>query len=174
MTASTVKSTIISNAESVPVSLAYNNIGGRKKAYMATIEAATTSLDETGDIMLMLPIPSKLVPTSIKLFNDDLDSNGTPALTVHVGLYRSDTGAVLDADCFAAASTALQSAVTSGTELLFKTADIANIGKRAWEYAAGVTSDPGVKLYVGLTIGTAAATAAAGTISLLVEGTLPD
>lgn len=175
MTASTVKSTMVTNMDAKPVDLTKpSKWGGELRVYSETIEAATTSLDETGDIIRMIRIPSNLVPTSILIFNDDLDSNGTPALTFDCGIYNpakpdGSAGAVIDADCFAAAQTTLQAANVGGVELLTKTMDIAKIGKEAWDIA-GSTSDPGGYLDIALTVVTAAGTAAAGTITVVVRG----
>jgi len=171
MTASTVKSAGITGFDSVPVTLRQGAVqGNESREFMATYEVATTSIDEVGDIIKMIRIPSNLRVSQLIIYNDDLDSNGTPALAVDVGLYRSDTGAVLDADGFASAITTLQSANTAGVNIAFEAQDIASLGKKAWEFCSGVTSDPGVPLDIALTVTTQAATAAAGTLSLLVRG----
>lgn len=176
MTASTVKSDQVSGFDSVPVTLEPGSkSGAAKRVYVATIEVATTSIDEAGDIIKVVRIPSKLRVTSVKMFNDDLDSDGTPALVVDVGLYNSATGAAVDADCYSDGSgnsdTTLQSANKAGVEMATKTMDIANIGKTAWEQA-NLSADPGVPLDVAITVSTAAATAATGTVTIVVEGTL--
>jgi len=181
MTASTVKSTRVTNdMDSAPRTIepaGYD--GGYTKVSVDTIEAATTSLDETGDIMLMLPIKSNQRLDSLRIFNDDLDSGN--AITVDVGLYNgpekfvTSAGtayaayAVLDADVFASAITSLQAANTAGTEIRYESGvtygEIAKIGKRLWE-ALNLPEDPCRTFVVGLTVVTQAGTAAAGTISL--------
>lgn len=172
MTASTVKSADITGFDTVPVTLkAGANQGNKLRVYTTTIEAATTSLDEANDVILMTRIPSKLRITSCKIFNDDLDAHATPTLAADVGLFNGITEVVKDADALASAITTLQAANTAGVEILFEAHDIADLGKTAWELA-GYTSDPGVDLIVGLTVTTQAATAAAGTISLKIEGSL--
>jgi hypothetical protein len=170
MTASTVKSTAISDAEAVPVTLAAGGTRGNKaRVFTATIEAATTSLDEVGDVIKMLRVPSRLRIQSVVIFNDDLDSHATPTLAADVGIFNAATGTVKDADALASAITTLQAANTAGVEIMFEAHDIADIGKTAWELA-GYTTDPGVELDIGLTITTQAATAAAGTISMRIIG----
>lgn len=170
MTASTVKSAGITGFDSVPVTLRQGAVQGNKaRIYMATMELATTSIDEVGDISKIIRIPSNLRVCQIMLYNDDMDSNGTPLLAVDVGLYRSDTGAVLTAAAFASAITTLQSANTVGVNIAFEQQDIANIGKKAWEFTS-LTSDPGIPLDVALTVTAAAATAAAGTVSMFILG----
>lgn len=172
MTASTVKSAQITGFDSVPVTVVPSGKqGAAKVSYQATIEAATTSLDEVGDIIKMVRVPANLRITKVMIYNDDLDSNGTPTLAADVGFYNASTGAVKDADGLASAITTLQAANTSGVNVAWEAHDIADLGKTAWELA-GYTSDPGVKLDIAFTITTQAATAAAGTISMEVEGTL--
>lgn len=173
MTASTVKSAAVTGADAVPVTLRQASAqGGKVRQYVATIELATTSIDEVGDIAKMVRIPSRLRVTSVMIFNDDLDSDATPTLAVDVGLYNSVTGAVVDADAFAAAITTLQAANAVGVNVANEAQDIANLGKQAWEFCSGVTSDPGVPLDVALTVSTEAATAVAGTVSIVVTGAL--
>lgn len=172
MTASTVKSTQVSNAEAVPVTAAtYAKAGGTVSAWQETIEAATTSIDETGDIVHMLRVPASVVPVSLRIFNDDLDTHSTPTLAADVGIYRADTGVVKDADALGTAITDLQAANKIGSEILHEVNDIANAGKTLWELA-GYTSHPGTDLLISLTVTTGAATAAAGTITMKLTGTV--
>jgi len=172
MTAATVKSAGITGFDSVPVTLrSSSSQGGEMRAWFSTIEVATTNLDDVGDIIKMIRIPSKLKISKCMVFNDDLDSHATPTLAADVGFYNSQTGAVKDADGLASAITTLQAANTAGVNVAFEAHDIADLGKTAWELA-GYTSDPGIPLDVALTITTTAATGAAGTISMLIEGTL--
>lgn len=172
MTASTVKSAGITGFDSVPVTLRPASAqGGKVRQYMATLEIATTSIDEAGDIIKMIRIPAKLRISRVDIFNDDLDSNGTPTLAADIGFYNASSGAVVDADGLGSAITTLQAANVLGVNVLFEAHDIADLGKTAWELA-GLSADPGVPLDVALTITTGAATAAAGTLSMLITGTL--
>lgn len=149
---------------------------GIKKVMIDEIELVAEDVGDIGDIILLAPVPSNAVITSIKLFNDDLDSNGSPALAANVGLYYSgngngtgiSSGDVVDADCFATAITTLQSANVSGVDVRFEDGDIDNIDQEAWA-VGGLSSDPGGYLYIGLTLTTAAATGAAGGIKCIVE-----
>lgn len=176
MTASTVKSEAVTLVEA-------GSVVDRKKGRLKTIvdqdAIATTSIDETGDVMLFCPIPSNAVILDLAVLCDDLDSNGTPALAADVGLYYSGiggeqyktgktSGTVIDADCFASAVTTLQAAVVNWTSLRFEAANITTADQEAWE-VAGLTADPGGLFYVGITVTTAAATAAAGDIVVKVE-----
>jgi len=175
MTISTVKSELITDIVASPIVLGDKAIGGVKRV-IDKIEVATTSIDEIGDIILLAPIPSNAKIGSIKIFNDDLDSNGAPALAANVGLYYSGKGngqrgladTVVDADCIATAITSLQAAVVLGSEVRFEAANITTIDMEAWELG-GLTTDPGGYFYIGLTITTVAATAAAGDIAIIVD-----
>ena len=178
MTAATKKSVNIVNVESNPVSMLARKLG-RKRVIIDEVELATTNIDDVGDIILFGPIPSNAVITSVKIFNDDLDSHATPTLAADVGLYYSGignfvsgaakaSGVVVDADCIGTAITTLQAANVSGVELRFEAANIDTIGYEAW-YLGGLTEDCGGDLYVGLTVTTAAATGAAGGVKLAID-----
>lgn len=188
MTASTVKSTMVTNAlDSAPKQAQDSRkLSGRMSVWSDTIEAATTSTDEVGDVMLMMPVPSHASLHSLRLFCDDLDSGGTSG-AVDVGLYNgpeaftdTDSGhtayaayAVIDADCFASAITNLTAADKTGVEIRYEAAgaanEIAKIGNPLWQIA-GLTSDPGRTFVVGITVTTQMTTPVAGTISLLAVG----
>jgi hypothetical protein len=66
---------------------------------------------------MLAPVPTNASITSIKLFNDDLDSGTTN--TCDVGIYNTDAVAV-DDDAYASAITDLRAAVTTGTEVAFE------------------------------------------------------
>jgi len=146
-----------------------------------TIAAGTGDIDDD-DILMMAEIPSNAKIKSIKLYNDDLDSGGSPALVTDVGIYNgnvlfNDTDgsatayaaeAVIDRNCYGTVMTVLQAAVTAGTEVRYETLGIETVGNFMWE-DAGLTSDPGRMLRIALTIETVAATAAAGDITMVVE-----
>lgn len=153
------------------------NLGGELRIAASTIEVATGDIDNN-DIIMFTELPSGGKVHSIRLFNDDLDSNASPTLTANIGLYAgqrfTDTDssftvyqkdAVLDEDCYASAITALQDPNTEGSEFVYEVRDIANIGNAIWQ-DAGLTSDPRIPLRLAITISNAAATAAAGTITL--------
>lgn len=188
MTASTVKSTKVTNAlDSSPrVMQDSRKLSGHLSIWTDTTEAATTSTDEQDDVILMLPVPSHVSLHSLRLFNDDLDSGGTSG-AVNVGLYNgpeafNDTDAsktayaayaVIDADCFASAITSLTAANKTGEEIRYEAAgtanEIANVGNPLWQIA-GLTSDPGRTFVVGITVTTAMTTPVAGTITLVGLG----
>lgn len=178
----TAYSTELTNLEATPqVMVSPASAGGKVRIWSDTIAAATTDIDDD-DIIMMAEIPSNAKIKSIMLYNDDLDSNGSPALVTDVGIYNgnvkfNDTDGsatayaaegVIDRDCYGTVSTVLQGAVTAGTEFRYETLGIETVGNFMWE-DAGLTSDPGRMLRIALTIETVAATAAAGDITMVVE-----
>jgi hypothetical protein len=143
--------------------------GGKVRVFMDTISAATTDIDDD-DIIMLAEIPSGAKIKSIKLYNDDMDSNGSPAIVTDLGIYNGNT-AFSDTDGSAtryAAEGVIEAAVTAGTEFRNETLDINTVANYMWQ-DAGLTSDPGVQLWIALTIETVAATAAAGDITIVVE-----
>lgn len=140
---------------------------------------ATTSIDETADVVVFTELPWNALVHRITIFNDDLDSHGTPTLAVDVGLFKmtkAGTITVLDADAYASAITTLQAANTLGVNVCFestvKDIDVTDLNKRVFE-DAGLTAEPtdGFCL-LGMTVTTVAATAAAGDVMIIVEYTM--
>lgn len=176
MTATTVKSTLITNMETLPLTTrpSRQNVFGALKVSAATVEAATTSLDEDNDRILMVPVPMSAKVLGIHILNDDLDSNGSPALAADIGLWHGQKtgtapGTLIDDDCYATAITQLQGASTTmGTNYAFEQKDIANLDKQVWE-DGGLSANPGGTAYIGISVSTGAATAAAGTITMIVH-----
>lgn len=184
MTATTVKSSkVTALGVTVPPTLQdVKHQGGRVRVVADTIEAATTSLDETGDVILLCPINSSDTLHDLIIYNDDLDTGGTSG-AVDIGLYNgpvafTDTDAsrtkkaafaVIDVDAFASAVTTLTAANTAGTRVRYESnsnsGDLANMQKPVWE-AAGLDSDPNKVFLIGVTVTTAMTTPAAGTLSL--------
>lgn len=157
---------------------------GKTVTAIDTVALGTGNL-ETNDVTLFhIDIPSNAIVTRIAAYNDDLDSDGSPALAIDIGLFAAQkfTGlvsavrtvyaedAVIDADAYVDGSTVGQAATTSYTTLPF---DSATYGpddalKEAWQ-VAGFDEDPHTNFRIGVTMATAAATAAAGDLSILVE-----
>jgi hypothetical protein len=154
---------------------------GILRAAYVTNEITTAMIDNADDLILFMALPSNAIVHQLWIYNDDLDSNGTPALACDVGLYyglksgANAQDAVIDADCFASAITTLQAENTAGVNIRFESGvtagEIAQIDNALWE-VGGLSTDPKVPLVIGLDITTAAATAAAGTITLVAYYTL--
>lgn len=186
MTASTVKSTKVTNdLDSSPRTIEpAGKSGGSVKVSVDTVEVATTSIDEAGDIVLMMPIQSSQRVHSLKIYNDKLDSHATPTLAVNVGVHNGPEAfttsagtkyaayGVIDADVFASAITTLQAANTAGVEIRHESGvtygEIAKVGLPLWE-ALNLPEDPKRMFVVSIAVDSTsvAATAAAGTVSLV-------
>lgn len=176
---STKKSDNITNIELAAIVPLNQKVGVLKQVIDEVEVAAATDTNEIGDVILLGPIPSNAVITSIKLFNDDLDTHSTPTIAADVGLYYSGkgnvvagvaqaSGVVIDADCIATAITTLQSANVGGTEIRFEAANIDTIDSEAWQLA-GLSADCGGLVYLGLTLTAAAATGANGGIKAVIQ-----
>ena len=178
----TAYSTELTSFEATPQVMADSgSAGGKVRVWSDTIAAGTGDIDDD-DIIMMAEIPSNAKIKSIMLYNDDLDSNGSPTLKTDVGVYNgnvkfNDTDGsatayaaegVIDRDCYGTLMTTLQAPNTAGVEVRYETLGVETVGNYIWE-DAGLTSDPGKNLRIALTIETVAATAAAGDITMVVE-----
>lgn len=154
---------------------------GKTRVFMDTIAAGTGDIDDN-DVLMLAQVPSNAKIVSIQLFNDDLDSNGTPTLTANCGIYngpqdyiisgtRTAANAVIDEDCYATLITTLQAANTTGVELAYEARNINAVANHVWE-DAGLSEDPHVDLRIALTMSAAAATAAAGDVTMVVTYTV--
>ena len=162
----TAKSVEITALDATPREvLETGSLEGRMRVASGTIAAGTGDIDND-DVLMMVQIPSNAKVLSIKLFNDDLDSNGSPTLAANVGLYY-ENGTALDEDCYATAITTLQAANTAGVEVAFEARNVNAVSNFAWE-DGGLSSDPGGVLRIALTMSNVAATAAAGDVSVIV------
>ena len=154
------KSSLITNADSVPAVLNNPRIdGGHERTKVAT--AAVTNLDSIGSTYRLFRVPSNAVMTDLRVY--------CPAITTaatDIGLYRTekDGGAVVDADLFTSAQV-LTSAL-AGTDVLHESGifSLANSGKELWD-ALGLTSDPSVFYDVTMTL--TAAAGATGTVKVI-------
>lgn len=178
MAATTVYSEAVTNIIADPI-VVLDHKQGELKLLIDQDAVATTSIDEAADVTLFAPIPSNAIIKDILVMNDDLDSNGTPTLEGDWGLYYSGIGGnqkasgntigtVIDANCFADADTGLQAAVVDPRSVRYITANITSADQEAWE-VGGLSADPGGLFFIGFTVGTAAATAAAGDVVVMVE-----
>lgn len=158
-----VNTSLVTNFEASPqVMNAAHELHGVKRVAQGTIALAAGDLSASDTVMLA-PLPTNASITSIKLFNDDLDSGAT--ITCDVGIYNTDAVAV-DDDAYASAITDLRAAVTTGTEVAFEARDINAMGQQVWE-DAGASSDPGGYYYIGLVFDAAGTTG--GDLSFIIE-----
>ena len=160
---SNANSDLVTNFVAVPQVLnPAQQLQGVKRIAQGTVALASGDLG-ANDTVMLAPIPSNASITSIKLFNDALDSGTTN--TADVGLYTTAL-AVVDADAYASVITSLRSAVTTGTEVAFEARDINKMGQKVWQ-DAGLSSDPALTYFVG--IGFPAAGNTAGDLSFIIE-----
>jgi hypothetical protein len=158
-----VNTDLVTNFVAVPQVLnSASQLHGVKRVATGTIALVAGDLS-ADDTVMLAPIPSNASITSIKLFNDDLDS-GTD-LTADVGIYTTAV-AVVDADAYASAITDLRGAVKTGTEVAFEARDINKMGQKVWQ-DAGLTSDPALTYFVGISFPAAGDTA--GDLSFVIE-----
>ena len=160
---SNANSDLVTNFVAVPQVLnPAQQLQGVKRIAQGTVALVAGDLG-ANDTVMLAPIPSNASITSIKLFNDALDSGTTN--TADVGLYTTAL-AVVDADAYASAITDLRAAVKTGTEVAFEARDINKMGQKVWQ-DAGLSSDPALTYFVG--IGFPAAGNTAGDLSFIIE-----
>lgn len=111
----------------------------------AIVAMTTTMLDNADDEVALFRLPKGAVVVSASMMGSDMDTNGSPALVI-------DLGDDSDEDRLIAASTVGQAGTLSST--------LATTG-----FLYKYTSDTLIKAYIK----TAAATAAAGTLSVAVS-----
>jgi hypothetical protein len=100
----------------------------------ATVEVTAAASANSIYTMFRIPANARIVFPST-LARDDLASTGSP--TLDIGLRAVDSNITTDPD---ALNDGIDAA-TAGTSNVVK--DIANYGKRAWEYVNGQTTAPG-------------------------------
>ncbi len=163
---SNANSDLVTNFVAVPQVLSSaQQLHGVKRVAAGTIALAVADLG-ANDTVMLAPIPSNASITSIKIFNDDLDSSTTN--TADVGIYKQDLS-VVDADAYASAITTLRSANTTGVEVAFEARDINKCGQKVWQ-DAGLSADSGLTYFVGLSFPAAGDTA--GDVSFVIEYTV--
>ena len=124
-----------------------------------------------GDIWLFDLVPTNAMISSIKIFNEALDTNGSPLLTLDIGFYNGPErfqdgvgGTVYAALSAVGSATLIASALTqnaastTGTEIRFSAATLATSQQRVWEWLA-LSADPGKVFHIAVKIHAAAATA---------------
>lgn len=166
------KSEIITDLDASPVVKTNpTEVGGVLREAISTMAlTATEAGGDANSVWRLLRVPSRARIVSVQLANDDLDSSGTPALAVDLGLYEVPDGSAKDQDFFASAITNLQAAQTAFQDETYESAvvGVEDYHKRLWEQL-GESEDPEVNYDIALTVTTAAATGAAGDIVAKVQ-----
>jgi hypothetical protein len=162
-----VNTSLVANFVAVPQVLnPAHQLHGVKRIAQGSIALAAGDLSASDTVMLA-PIPSNASISSIRLINDDLDSS--TVITADVGLYTTAL-AVVDADAYASAIENLRAAVVApGTEVAFEARDHNKTGQKVWQ-DAGLSADPGVVYFVGISFPAAGDTA--GDLSFIIEYTV--
>jgi len=160
---------------------------GRPVMVQDSEELATGELDASDVVLYDILVPSNGIHESVRIYNDDLDSNACPTLAIDIGLFAAEeftsvtsgtatkhvADDVLDADILVDGSAEAQSANTDWVRLVPDSATFGpeDAGKAYWEIL-GYDSDPKTNFRVGVTMATGAATAAAGDLALMVVYTV--
>lgn len=133
--------------------------GGRVKVWVETVETTATDSQSSTYLLAYLPSNARILGAS-KVYWDDL---GTTSATVDLGVYNISGSAITDDPD--ALNDGL--AVTSSASNAGLVKDVANYGKRLYEYVNGQTTDPKCDLAIKAKIEDADISAA-GTITLEV------
>jgi hypothetical protein len=166
-----------------------------KQAKMAVIRSVdvhaftTGELEATDKVEYAIQIPSNAVIHKIEAHNDDLDSDGTPAILLDVGLSASKNftrtvsgvkslikdGDVVDEDLFVDGSAVAQAATTKWTVLDMDTATAGadKAVKEVWELL-GYDENPRTVFNLLVTVATAPDAAQAGDVAIAVEYSVPN
>ena len=127
----------------------------------------TSANQALNNVIALGVIDSGAILDKLIFYNDTaLDTNGSPTLTVDIGLYTMDVAGNLtavSAACYSSASTAIRAANATGVDLMTANGAAVTSATVLTTAAsiAGVSPDPVKQYVIGLKIHAAAATAAA-------------
>lgn len=159
-----LKTLSLTNADAVPVVIGNSRVlGGRVR--QAVGNALADSVASIGSIYRLARVPSNACALTVVLSNAAFTTTGA----ADIGVYKSNAGAVVDADFFASAQ--LLTAALLNTEVTHESGvyTLANREKPLWE-ALGLTADPQIMYDVALTL-TAANTTTSAQVALRVQYT---
>lgn len=133
--------------------------GGKVRVWIETVETAADDTTASRYIMARIPSNARLLGAS-RIYNDAL---GTATATLSVGLTNT-TGRTDFTNSTTGINSGLitSSASTVGRPLI---GDVANYGKRAWEFTTA-TTDPKCDMFLELQLATANLSSGAGTITV--------
>lgn len=132
--------------------------GGIVRYWCETVEVNSDDSATSTYHLARIPSNARIIGAS-RLHFDDLASAGSP--TLDIGVFGVRSGQITDdAD---ALNDGIDCASAAGSAAVVK--NIANYGKRLWEYVNGQTTDPGGDLDIKVTLADAAVNAG-GTITL--------
>lgn len=159
----TLTSGLISDINSSPA-VKHNQIdfGGKEHEIVGVIAVGTNNT--VGDIWTAVRVRSSDRLSQLFVTNDKIDTNATPTLAVSLGVYQTaaNGGAAVAATQFLSAA-AFGHSAAGPTDDANLTA--AQMNQALWQ-VLGLSSDPGVDYDISFKVTTAAATAAAGNVSV--------
>lgn len=154
------------------------NDRGNDRAIVGSEKASVTLL--VGDVVnanvvLVTAVPWTAKIHSLRIFNDELDTNGTPTATFKAGIYKMAKDGTLTAladACYTTGNVALQNPNTAGIDIAFATRTIDKI-EQTVIVDAGLTDAPtdGSLAVFAITFTAAFATAGAGKIAVSIAYT---
>lgn len=124
--------------------------GGRIRCWTETVEVGSADSATSTYLLARIPSSARILGSS-KIYWDDLASAGSP--TMDFGLFVVRSGDFTDDDDALSLDHDVATANSTGKSLI---TDIANYGKRAWEYINGQTVDPNCDVYIKATLKDAA------------------
>lgn len=136
------------------ITMPYPSLSGSVVSKRATVTSPVTAA--AADVFEMVPVPAGCRVVDVILDSDDLDTNGSPAITLDVGFMSGTPGAA-------------DSARTVGQEF-FAGSTVAQAGGLARPTLKGAVRDSASssERAIGVKIAVVAGTKAAGTIGLTV------
>jgi hypothetical protein len=161
-------SRIITGLDTVPIALADPGEGGGIVRYWCeTVETSASEDDSVSSTYELARLPSNArILGASKLHFDDLATTGSP--TIDIGIYNL-SGATNITDDPDALNDGIDVATAASSAAVVK--NIANYGKRLWEFVNGQTTDPKCQLAIKAVLADAAITET-GTITLELLYTL--
>jgi len=140
-------SRIITGLDTVPIVLADPGEGGGKvKVWVETVEVGSADSATSTYEMARLPSNARILGASTISW-DDRASTGSPTLDIGVFNLENASNITNDAD---AINDGLDAATATTRAAVVK--DIANYGKRLWEFVNGQTTDPKCTLSVKVSL----------------------
>jgi len=165
--------TLTTNTATVRRAAGKSVIGKGEAGQLISLGARTVELaaSDSASTIDFGNIPSNFRISGLsRLYHDDLATSGSP--TLDLGLFAVDSNVTSDDDALND-GIVVSAVMTASTQTIGVPVvkDFANLGKRAYEYVSGQTTDPGGQLKIKGTIRDAATTTT-GTVTLELYGYL--
>lgn len=180
MAGETIKTTALSDAQSGKAREA--RLNATKERVGTDSYALTTSDTQANDVLLTnIRMPSNAIVREVKLYSDELDDDGSPTLTIDVGLaaakaFTSVTSgsstkhaedSILEANTLVDGSTDVQGGTNKFTSQDLEI-NVEDVDKALWEHL-GYDEDPNTEFLVSVKFPTASTGATEGTLALQVH-----